>query len=486
MSKSTIYHSATELAGRIARRTVSSLEATRACIARIEALDGDINAVPVRTFDRALADAAAADAAVERGERLGPLHGVPMTIKESYVMADTPTTWGIESYANNVSKTDGLAVRRFRAAGAVFLGKTNVPVDLADFQSYNPIYGTTNNPWNYERVPGGSSGGSAAALAAGFSALEAGSDIGGSIRTPAHFCGVFGHKPTWGIVPQQGHELMAGVPDSDLSVCGPLARDAADLAVALDVMAGPGARDATGWKLELPRAEGLSLGNLRIAVWANDALAPVSEETQARVQLVAQQLEKAGATVSWSARPAFDARKAHATYQSLLTAVMSSAQPEDRVAGMQAAAARFDPADQSTEAVNARAAVMLHRDWIRHNFRREKLRGAWDAFFEDWDILICPQMSVPAFEHDHRPFEDRTINVDGQERPYFEPLFWAGLIIASYLPSTVFPTGPGSDGLPIGLQAVSGPYQDHRTIEFARLISTEIGGFSVPPNLAQL
>jgi amidase len=199
-----------------------------------------------------------------------------MTIKESYVLKDTPATWGLEAFKDNVATRDGLAVSRFRQAGAHFLGKTNVPVDLADFQSYNPIYGTTGNPWNTERIPGGSSGGSSAALAAGFGALEAGSDIGGSIRNPAHYCGVYGHKPTWGIVPMSGHELMEGVPDADLSVCGPLARSAADLALALGIMAGPVEREAVGWRLDLPGPDIASLKSLRVAIWPNDDQAPVS------------------------------------------------------------------------------------------------------------------------------------------------------------------------------------------------------------------
>lgn len=474
--------SAIQLASKIASGEISSRELTDHYIQRIETLDTKINAVPVRIFERAREAADAADMAVASGADIGPLHGVPMTIKESYVMQDTPSTWGLEAFRDNYADADGLAVQRFRAAGAIFLGKTNVPVDLADFQSYNPIYGTTNNPWNIERVPGGSSGGSAAAMAAGFSALDAGSDIGGSIRSPAHFCGVYGHKPTWGIVPLSGHELFPGVPDSDLAVCGPLARSAEDLALALDIMAGPTAREATGWQLTLPRPDMKSLAGLRVAVWHTDDIAPVSRETADRVQMVAEVLAKAGATVSDSARPEIDLRAAHATYQSLLTAVMSAGKKAEQIAEIQQYVSTLDPADASADAINARASVMLHGDWIRHNFRREKMRLAWDKFFSEWDILICPQMSVPAFPHDHRPFAERTLNVDGVERPYFEPLFWAGLIIASYLPSTVFPTGASAEGLPIGLQAVSGPYQDHKCIAFARLMADEIGGFTPPPN----
>ena len=477
------FRSATELAALIRERQISSLELTRLYIERIERLDSAINAVPVRIFDRALADAAAADAALARGDAPGPLHGVPMTIKESYVLAGTPATWGLAAYRHNVAAADGLVVRRLRAAGAHFLGKTNVPVDLADFQSYNPIYGVTGNPWDVSRTPGGSSGGSAAALASGLCGLEAGSDIGGSIRNPAHFCGVYGHKPTWGIVPLTGHELMAGVPDADLSVCGPLARSAQDLAMALDVMAGPDAREAVGWQLRLPRPRFKTLGELRVALWPTDDLAPVAEEVAERVRSLGTTLVRLGATVSDTARPVFDARQAHRTYQSLLTAVMSSAQPEDQVARAAERAASFARDDESDAAVTARATVMRHRDWLRHTFRRERLRRAWVEFFTDWDILICPQMAVPAFPHDHRPFGERTVDVDGVAQPYFQQLFWSGLITTSYLPSTVFPTGPSRAGLPIGLQAVSAPYRDHCTIEFARLIAREIGGFAPPPAL---
>ena len=475
------YQSARELARKINRGAISSLELTEGYINRIVKLDGSINAVPVRTFEKAIEDAKRADEATAKGQSLGPLHGVPMTIKESYVIAGTPATWGLEAFRNNVASKDGLTVKRFRDAGAHFLGKTNVPVDLADFQSYNPIYGTTNNPRDLNRPPGGSSGGSAAALAAGMTALEAGSDIGGSIRNPAHFNGVFGHKPTWGVVPESGHELIPGVPDADLSVCGPLARDAQDLQLALSVMSGPTGREAIGWKLNLPAADITSLGDFRVAVWHSDELAPVSSETSGRVQMIADCLAAKGAMVSDSARPNIDFRKAHNTYESLLSSVMSSAQPIEQVEKLKVLVQTLSKDDLSSDAVNARAAIMMHRDWIRFNFKREKLKSAWDAFFSEWDILICPQMATSAFPHDHRPMRERLLNVDGVDRPYFEQLFWSGIVTAPLLPSTVFPTGLDQHGLPIGLQAISGPYRDYRCIEFARLICEEIGGFEPPP-----
>lgn len=483
MSEEIAFLSAIELARKIKSGSLSSVELTQHYIDRIERYDGDINAVVVRTFERALDDAKAADKALAKGNDLGPLHGVPMTIKESYVMANTPTTWGIPVFKDNIGKEDGLAVKRFREAGAHFLGKTNVPLNLADFQSYNDIYGTTGNPWDTGRTPGGSSGGSAAAMAAGFSGLEAGSDIGGSIRNPAHFCGVYGHKPTYGIIPLQGHELIPA-PDADLAVCGPLARSAEDLALAMDIMAGPIEREAVGWTLTLPGADMTSLKDFRVAVWANDEQAPVATEVADRAHQVAEILGRLGATVSDSARPEFDTRKAHVNYQMLLNSVMSAALPEDDIASITKRVEELDPEDQSNDAIMARSAVMQHRHWIRANAEREQLRNAWTDFFKDWDILICPQMATPAFPHDHRPMGERILQVDNDEQPYFQQLFWAGMIINAYLPSTVFPTGPSSGGLPIGLQAVSGPYRDYRCIEFARLISEEIGGFTPPPALS--
>ncbi len=472
--------SAIELAGIIQSKQISSVELTRLYIDRIERYDGAINAVVVRIFEEALAAAETTDTRLAKGDSLGPLHGVPMTIKESYVIKGTPSSWGLEAFRNNVAKADGLAVRRFKAAGAHFLGKTNVPVELADFQSYNPVYGTTGNPWNTELTPGGSSGGSAAALAAGFSGLEAGSDIGGSIRNPAHFCGVYGHKPTYGVIPMQGHELVEGVPEADLAVCGPLARSAEDLHLALDIMAGPADREAMGWQLKLPPADFTELKDLRVAIWGNDEMAPVSKEIADRADQVGRILSDMGAAVSSTARPDFTGIENNLNYRTLLNSVMSANLPADQVKKIQARVDALDPEDFSEDAVSARSAVLSHRDWIRTNFSREKLRNAWRLFFEDWDIVICPQMATAAFPHDHSSFEGRTITVDNLDQPYFTQLFWSGLVTNSYLPSTVFPTGLSKTGLPIGLQAISAPYRDHRTIEFARQITQQMGGFVAP------
>ncbi|HEY5645457.1 MAG TPA: amidase family protein, partial [Pseudomonadales bacterium] len=290
-----------------------------------------------------------------------------------------------------------------------------------------------------------------------------------------------GHKPTYGIIPMSGHELVANVPDADLSVCGPLARGADDLRVALGIMAGPVERESLGWKLDLPSADFKRLADLRVAIWPTDPYAPVAGEVADRVVMVGEVLAKLGAKVSDTARPDFDVEAAHHNYQTLLTAVMSASMKGEQVAAAQAAADAFGPEDRSLQAVQARATVLPHREWIRSNLRREKLRLAWAAFFAEWDILLCPQMATPAFAHDHRPFNERTITVDNEEQGYFKQIFWAGMVVNAYLPSTVFPTGPSRQGLPIGVQAVSAPYRDYRTIEFARQIGEEIGGFLAPP-----
>jgi amidase len=475
------YTTAGELARRIRARETSSREATEMYIDRIERLDGAINAVVVRDFERARAAADAADKALADGKPTGPLHGVPMTIKESYDIAGLPTTWGIPEFRDNIATTDSEVARRYKNAGAVLLGKTNVPRELADFQSYNEIYGTTNNPWDVTRTPGGSSGGSAAALAAGFVALETGSDIGGSIRNPAHYCGVYGHKPTWNIVPPQGHALPGMLAPPDLAVMGPLARSAEDLALALDVVAGADPLNAPGWRLALPKPQRTRLADYRVAIWPSDERAPVDAEIADRAQDLADRIARLGATVSDKARPAIDLDESHETYVYTLNGVVAAGVPDEQFRANLAAVAALAPDDRSNEATMARAGVQHHRDWLRYNNVRERIRIAWRAFFDEWDILVCPQVATVAFPHDRRQFPERTLQVNNETQPYFRQIFWAGVITVAYLPSTVFPTGPSRAGLPIGLQAVSAEYNDYTCIDFARLVAQEFGGFVPPP-----
>ncbi len=478
------FRSASELARMVRDKEVSSLELADHFIGRIEALDGDINAVVVRDFERAREAARASDGRLDAGNIDGPLHGVPMTIKEAYNIEGLPTTWGFPAFKDNIANSDAVAVQKFKAAGAIFIGKTNVPISLGDFQSYNRVYGTTGNPWDLGRTPGGSSGGSAAALAAGLTPLEAGSDIGGSIRNPAHYCGVYGHKPTWGIVPSQGHALPGSDAEPDIAVCGPMARTPDDLELALKVMAGPSTLDAPGWRLDLPAPEKTSLSEYRVAVWPTENDWPVDSEIAGRASALGESLARLGATVSDVARPNFDVGRAHVTYLTLLSSVTGAGLGDEQRGSMQAVADGSDPEDLSTAVVMARGTVSSHSLWLRKNHERERLRYRWQEFFRDWDVLICPQTATTAFPHDHSPVRSRTLPVNGEDQPYFQQLLWPGLVTAPYLSSTVFPTGPSAEGLPIGLQAVGPEFDDLRTIRFARLLEQEFGGFQAPPDYA--
>ena len=441
------FDSATQLAAKIQNKEVSAVELLNYYLGRVDQYDGEINAVVVDTREQALKDAQRADEDLAKGVVQGPLHGVPMTVKESFHIAGTVSTWGNPALKDNIFDEDAEAVKRLKAAGANVFGKTNIPISLADFQSYNDVYGTTNNPYDHSRGPGGSSGGSAAALAAGLTGLEIGSDIGGSIRNPAHFCGVFGHKPTHGLLWMKGHAAapkMRSTPD--ISVIGPLARSASDLRTSIDVIAGPDPIVARGYKLDLPDLNGRNLSDLRIGIWRGDQRAPVTKEVEDRVNLVAAALRDAD-------------------YNSLVAHVST-----------------LDPADQSDAAKVFRGQVTSFRDWATANEARNKLRWAWHDYFSEFDALVMPIMATPAFKHDHRPFGERTILVDNAERPYFEQVFWAGLTGVAFLPSTVIPTGLNNDGLPIGVQIVGPEFGDLVTIGVAQEL--ERLGFDFTPPAA--
>jgi amidase len=476
-----VFLSATELAARIANREISSEELLNAYLERVDRFNPELNALVVDVRQQALERARQADAATARGESWGPFHGVPMTVKESYNLAGTPTTWGNPDWKDNIAAEDAVAVRKLKDAGGVVFGKTNVPLALADFQSYNDVYGTTNNPYDLDRVPGGSSGGSAAVLAAGLSALEAGSDIGGSIRNPAHYCGVFGHKPTWNLLWMRGHSGPGDVRSTpDISVIGPLARSAQDLDTAVRLLAGPDDIMARGYRLDLPELWERGLEGLRVAVWADDPVSPVSREVQGRVERVAHMFRDAGAEVNDEARPEFDTAHVYEVYQGLLQATMATRMPEEDYRGLQRRVAELDPDDASPAAKVLRAQVSSFREWTGRNELRHQLRWQWHEFFQRFDVLLAPIMPTAAFPHDHRPFGERTIRIDGQDHPYFQQVFWAGLTGIAYLPSTVIPTGLSDDGLPIGLQIVGPEYTDLITIGVARLLEAS-GCQYVPP-----
>ncbi len=467
-----------QLADMARARQIGCLEALDLAIARVERFDPLLNAVVVRDFERARVRARALDS---QNERAGALFGVPMTVKESFDYAGHPTTWGFGHLRDHRAATDAVAVRRLEAAGAIVFGKTNVPVALADWQSTNPIYGITNNPWDLGRTPGGSSGGGAAACAAGLSALELGSDIGGSIRVPAHFCGLFGHKPTWGLASPRGHTTTNSASVTDISVIGPLARTVRDLELALDIIGHPDPEE-TALRFTLPPPRTRALSELRIAVWAEEPGQATSAQTSAMIREAAAFFAAGGAMISHTARPDFDPVQAYHLFLSLLDAALSARLPPSLIAERQKAKAALAVEDLSAEAVMLRATGLEHGAWLALNEQRARLRRAWSAFFGEWDVLLCPAFATPAFPHYRGdPQAARTLHVDGQPTSMGEQLFWPGIIGGFHLPATVTPLGLSDEGLPIGMQIAGPVFGDLTTLGVAAILEEGFRAFHPPP-----
>ncbi len=477
--------SATELTGLLARRELSSTELVEEQLRRIEQHNPTLNAVVVLDADQARARAAAADAATAAGRSWGPLHGLPITVKESFDVQGWPTTYGDPRWRDNVATTTAEAVQRLLDAGAILVGKTNVPLNLADWQTYNEVYGSTSNPWDLGRTPGGSSGGSAVALATGMSALELGSDIGGSIRNPAHCCGVFGHKPTYGIVSALGHGLPHLRQPLDINSCGPLARSAADLRLALDVLAGPGGRAGGAWSLQLPPPSFAAVTDLRVAVVLDDPNARVDAAVQEQISKAADVLADHGAHVDRTARPGFDTTEFNDLYVALLRAATAQVADDAFFEDSTAFAGRADPDDRSYAARAARGLTMTHRRWLQLNERRAELATAWDAFFDEFDVVLCPAAVSTAFPHDQVGDRNtRTIAVNGVDQLVTDQIFWAGYANLTGLPATVAPVGTAPDGLPVGVQIVGRPYADSTTLAVAQLLERIHRRFTPPPAYA--
>jgi amidase len=353
---------------------------------------------------------------------------------------------------------------------------------LADAQSYNDIYGTTNNPWDPARSPGGSSGGEAAALAAGLSALGAGSDIAGSLRNPAHYCGIYAHKPTWGLISTRGNAPPGIMTPTDISVVGPMARHAEDLDLAMRTLAGPDLLQRAAWRVELPPPRRRRLGDFRVAVWASSPLCRIDASVSDLFDRAVAAIARAGATVDDAARPAIAEEEHRRLFMLLLRAATASRMRDEDFARHREIAATISDDDMSERAAVARGAILLHRAWGSANEARTKLRYTWHEFFTRYDVLLTPVAATAAFPHDHNPNPDeRVVDVNGKSVPYAEQLFFAGLASLSYLPATAAPIGLTAGGLPAGLQIIGPEGEDPTTIEFARLLAAEIGGFVPPP-----
>jgi amidase len=453
---------ATELVGAIRGKEIGSRELLDLYLDRIDRLDGTVRAVVTLDADRAREAAAAADEATARGDARGPLHGLPVTIKDAIATAGLRSTGGAVELADHVPTADAPAVARLKAAGAIVFGKTNLPRWSGDLQTYNEMFGTTTNPWDPERAPGGSSGGAGAAVAAGFTSFEVGTDIAGSVRIPSHFCGVFGLKPSYGLVPQRGYlsHVGGGTTDADINVFGPLARGADDLDLLLGVLAGPEPRRAPAWRVELPEPKGTALGDYRIGVWFDDPFCPIASSYRAVLGAAADRLAGSGARIE-EAHPPVDFAEQLGLFALLIGPAMSS---------------RF-PADV------ADAAAGPHAAWLRNQETRERYKDIWAAWFEDFDLLLCPVTPTPAIRHQQEgEVMDRRLQIDGVDRAYVESVSWTGLIGLVELPAAVPPIGRTAEGLPVGIQVVAPFLHDRDAIRAAGLIAEAVGGgYERPP-----
>ena len=482
------YRSAARLLQDIQERRIGCAEVVEAFIAKIRQKNPGINAVVATDFTAARKRAQAADAALNRGENWGPLHGLPMTVKDCFEVAGLPCTAGLPALKEHVPAQHADAVQALVDAGAIIMGKTNVPAGGMDFQSYNDVYGQTNNPWDVTRTPGGSSGGAAAALAAGLTPLELGSDIGGSIRLPAHFCGVFGHKPSFNIIPKQGHvPLPPGVfprdyaPGGDVVVAGPMARSARDLELAMDLLVRPDRAQRAAWQIRLPPPPQKRLGAYRIGLWLDDPFCPVDASVGGVLQSLADTLARAGARIE-ERKPDIDFSRSHEVFVTLFSAVGAADLPQKLYDRLAAEAAEADGRDDHPRTLFARGATQSHRTWLLMDRERQKIRQKWAEYFDGPDLLLCPAAPITAFAHDHGEFYGRTLPVNSQDRSYVKTLYtWSGLAGLAQLPATVAPAGIAQGGLPVGVQIV-GPYLgDRTTLQMAGFVEDALGGF-VPPS----
>jgi amidase len=452
---------AVRLAEAIRAKQIASRELLDLYLDRIDRLDKVVRAVVTLDADRARAAAAAADEATAHGTASGVLHGLPVTIKDAIATAGIRSTGGAIELTDHVPTADAAAVTRLKDAGAIVFGKTNLPRWSGDLQSYNEIFGTTTNPWDRDRAPGGSSGGAAAAVACGFTSFELGTDIGGSIRIPSHFCGVFGLKTSYGLVPQRGYldHVGGGHTDADINVFGPIARSAGDLDLLLSVLAGPEPERAVAWRVELPPPRGTALRDYRIGLWLDDPVCPVGSDYAAVLATLTERLAEAGARVEEAHPPVAFADQLGLFVNMIVPAVSPSLPP--------------DVADAST---------LPHSAWLRHDEARAHLRATWASWFEDYDLLLCPVTPTPAIVHQQEgEFLERRIEVDGADRPYADLISWTGLIGVVGLPSAVPPIGRTTAGLPVGVQVVAPYLRDREAVRAAGLIAEVVGGYLTPP-----
>lgn len=475
-----IFDSAHDLVKKIKSKEISSVELLNAFLEQIEKVNPKINAVVALDQERAIEKAKLADNTMNKD---GLLFGLPMTVKDAYEVEGIVSTGGNPAWKEHLPKKNAEAVQKLTDSGAIIFGKTNVPFLSADIQSFNDIYGVSNNPWDLTRTPGGSSGGSSAALASGMTPLELGSDIGGSIRIPAHFCGLFGHKPSLNIISEVGHMPPppgAVLNGNGLSVAGPLARSPEDLELAMQVLVGPKNQDQLAWDIKLPKARTKKVEDIRIAVWPEEKYAEVDKDISNLINETAKDLKEAGAKVETPKLP-FEFKDLDYVFGLLVNPLVLAGTPKNALKKLSEINDSLDDSDNSELAKKARGAVLKHIDWVRVDAMRHRIRQQWREFFTQYDVIICPTISVPAFKHNHAPVHQRKLNINGEDKEYLTVHLWSGPAIMAGLPSTNVPIGLSKDGLPIGMQVI-GPYlEDMTCIEVAKIVRNLKGGFNRPP-----
>jgi amidase len=472
---------ATDQLAALNARRVSAVELLNGALARYEQTHAQLNAVVAVGLERAAEHAAAIDDLRARGEPLGLLAGLPMTVKDTLDVVGLPASSGLQHLRARQAE-DASAVKLAKHAGVVIWGKTNVPVMAGDWQTFNGLYGTTNNPWDETRTPGGSSGGAATALAAGVTALEIGSDIGGSLRVPASFCGVYSHKPTWGLVRQHGHVPPApgSWSERDLNVIGPMARSARDLRLLMSVLGGG---------LLAPRAPPAELKGAKIALWLDEPTFPLDPEVRAAIASFAAELIAAGAEVTAIASPVH-MPTLMAAYLVLLGSIIGEDMPEDTIRAMERrrGLARWQMdrgAGPNSSAAATLAYAATHREWMAADAVRARLGHEIGAVFGRFDAILAPVAPVAAFPHDHRPFARRSlVGSDAQAMDYGSMRDWIALASTLHLPATAIPIGPTASGLPVGAQLIGPLNGDARMLALAQAIEENVRGFT-PPEMSR-
>jgi len=472
-----LYATAREMIVDLNAKKISARELLNAHLAQNDRITKPINAVIETDIVRAQKDAAAIDDARARGTALGPLAGIPMTIKDGFDVENMPAVSGNPAFKDRPKNcADATLVAAARKAGAVIWGKTNVPFMLSDIQSYNVIYGTTNNPYDVTRVPGGSSGGAAAALACGVTPLEIGSDIGGSLRHPANFCGVTSLKPTWGVLNGRGH--VPPPPDQyvegDLGVFGPMARNVDDLKLLWSVLRGT------------PQQKRRDVKGARVALWDEEASWPLAREVRDGVKRAGEALAKAGAHVE-QAKPKIDGAELMDFYTTILTAIIGSGLPEPLLRSFEAMreADRKLVAEGGAGAAGAGyrlRATASFREVVAAQVRQQAHKDKLAEFFARYDAIVMPISMVSAFPHQQEPgFNERILDVDGKQVPYMNILNWISPATALHAPALAVQAGQTARGMPVGVQ-ILGPWNgEDRLFDFAAAVEEGLGGFKPPP-----